>query len=251
LATLFSGDAQAEGYARARPRLHPLIIERLRAQHPQPVARALDLGCGSGLSTAPLTDFAKTVTGLEPETAMLHVAANVAPRASFTGGAAESLPFRSQTFDLVTAAGSLNQVDLPRFASEARRVLKPNGEVWIYDFGPGRDFPDSPVLADWWRRFEQRYPFPPWRLLTPELIEQQSPGLRIEAQEPFEIPLSLDWNFYVDYMLTEVNVTAAVSRGETTLEAVRQWCRDTLADPFDRAAKTVLFRGYWAVLRPA
>ncbi len=51
------------------------------------------------------------------------------------GGDAESLPFASGSFDLVTAAfGVRNFGDIPAGLAEARRVLRPGGELLVLDF---------------------------------------------------------------------------------------------------------------------
>ncbi len=51
------------------------------------------------------------------------------------GGDAERLPFAAGTFDLVTAAfGVRNFGDIPTGLAEARRVLRPGGELLVLDF---------------------------------------------------------------------------------------------------------------------
>ncbi|MDA0667204.1 MAG: methyltransferase domain-containing protein [Planctomycetota bacterium] len=245
---LFGGVRQAAGYAHARPPLHPLIVERLNRRVRRRFDRALDLGCGSGLSTAPLPNVARDVVGMEPERAMLRVAGGIAAEAELVGGRTEALPFASDTFDLLAAAGSLNQVDLSAFGREATRVLQPGGLVWIYDFGPGREFRDSDRLSSWWAEFERRFPFPPWRELTPKTIASEAAGIQLDQEEAFTIPLELEWEFYVDYAMTEINVTAAIGRGDVVFDEARAWCVQSLERAFEGGSREVLFRGYWAIL---
>jgi len=117
MGNLFDSASMAAGYAQARPPLHPRIIERIRAYLglESPVSLALDIGCGAGLSTAPLKQLADFSVGLEPSKAMLF--SNRLDRLStcFVAGRAELLPFRSNSVDLATAAGSLNWADLDLF----------------------------------------------------------------------------------------------------------------------------------------
>jgi ubiquinone/menaquinone biosynthesis C-methylase UbiE len=137
----FDVSHMAAGYAQARPPVHAHIIDRLRhwLGLAGPVDTAVDIGCGAGLSTLALRRDAKRLIGLDPSTAMVRQARAVAPTACFTAAAAESLPFSDRTIDLMTAAGSLNWVDLARFFPEARRTLKQSGTLAIYDFAPGRE----------------------------------------------------------------------------------------------------------------
>jgi ubiquinone/menaquinone biosynthesis C-methylase UbiE len=100
--------------------------------------RALDVGCGAGLSTAALTPLARQVIGLEPISAMLTYRQAVAPRARFVLGQAERLPFPARSFDLVAAAGSLNYTDLPAALAEVSRVLTRDGTFLLYDFSTGQ-----------------------------------------------------------------------------------------------------------------
>jgi SAM-dependent methyltransferase len=212
-----------------------------------PVGWALDLGCGSGLSTAPLCDIARFVIGVEPASGMLPFAAGMVPAGRFVAGTAEHLPIASDSIDLLTAAGSLNFTDIEPALSEIRRVLSPQGEAVIYDFGFGREFGDSPALAEWAARFYERYPVPPARRIDPETLPLAAHGLQLRKHQPFTIPLELTAAFYLEYALTETCVSAAVARGVPESD-IRQWCASTITDVFGGHTRTVLFRGYFSIL---
>jgi SAM-dependent methyltransferase len=63
--------------------------------------------------------------------------------------AAEQLPVRTASLDLVTAFNCVHHLDLPRFLASAARVLRPGGRLFIYTRTPrqnartiwGRYFP--------------------------------------------------------------------------------------------------------------
>lgn len=129
---VYDSDRFAAAYAFDRPPLHSLILQRF--SHPL-VDRALDIGCGAGLSTDALAGRAQTIVGLEPVRRMLRHASQVAPGAHFVVGSADALPFASAAFDLITAAGSLNYADPSLFVPELARVLRPDGTLVVYDFG--------------------------------------------------------------------------------------------------------------------
>jgi ubiquinone/menaquinone biosynthesis C-methylase UbiE len=124
---------------------------------------ALDVGCGAGLSTAALTPLARQVIGIEPVSVMLTHRRTVAPQARFVISRAERLPFGSGSFDMVSAAGSLNYTDLSSALPEIARVLTPDGTFLLYDFSVGRTSVSGGELADWFASFEQRFPWPPGR----------------------------------------------------------------------------------------
>ena len=91
MASGYDSERLAAAYAFDRPPIHERI---LRSAHLAGHAdRALDVGCGAGLSTAALSPLARRVTGLEPIPAMLAHRRTVAPRARFVIGQAERLPF--------------------------------------------------------------------------------------------------------------------------------------------------------------
>ena len=74
------------------------------------------------------------------------------------GPAAEALPVRSASIDVVTAAGSLNYAGLDQFFPDVARVLREGGALIVYDFSAGRRFADSETLDEWFTEFLRRYP---------------------------------------------------------------------------------------------
>ena len=78
-ADVYQSTRLARGYAYDRPPVHPKIIAQLREhlQLREPLPRALDIGCGAGLSTAALEPIAACVVGIEPVAPMLQFRAAV------------------------------------------------------------------------------------------------------------------------------------------------------------------------------
>jgi SAM-dependent methyltransferase len=181
---------------------------------------------------------------------MLKLARDVAPGSSFIAATAEALPFRERTFDLITAAGSLNYADTARFFTDARRVLDNDGAVVVYDFGPGREFPESTTLNAWFDEFERRYPWPPaeGHALTPSLLASLAEGFAMEYSEEFAFPLAMTPALYADYVMTETNVAYALRTG-VPVDEIRGWCAQTVEATFGGRARDVVFRGYIACFR--
>jgi SAM-dependent methyltransferase len=248
LPDLYNSARLASAYAFARPPIHPLIIERIvghGAVRARTIRCALDVGCGAGRSTAALTAIAGTVVGIEPAAAMLAHRHAVAPRASFVVGRAEDLPFANASFNLVTAAGSLNYTDRGRSLGEIARVLAPGGVLAIYDFSSGRRCHAAASLDDWFAEFERLYPYPPGYALDVRALDYGSVGLRLAGYEPFEVAVALTLDAYLAYVLSEANVERAVASGSPEA-AIAAWCRERLAPVFGVSSLAVIFTGYVA-----
>ncbi len=106
-----------------------------------PEAKVLDLCCGTGDMTHALRRRANQATkiiGADFSHAMLQRATIKGSGTSLRWVEADalSLPFKSQSFDLITAAfGFRNLADYDAGLREIARVLKPSGECGILDFG--------------------------------------------------------------------------------------------------------------------
>jgi SAM-dependent methyltransferase len=71
---LFQHDRVAAGYASARPYLHPRVFAQVREMivAEARLGRALDVGCGTGLSSFALLDVAEGVVGIDASLDMLR-----------------------------------------------------------------------------------------------------------------------------------------------------------------------------------
>jgi SAM-dependent methyltransferase len=249
---VYASARMAAGYAFSRPPVHPRIIDRVRddLRIESPVSRALDVGCGAGRSTAALEPVARHVVGLEPVRGMLAHRRAVAPGASFVVARAEKLPLVARSFDLVTAAGALNYVDLDLFLPELARVLAPDGVMVIYDFSAGRRLRGSDALDAWFAEFERRYPPKPGYDMDVRSLGYRTAGLRLEAFEAFDVAVPMTLQAYVAYAMSETGVELAVARGVREAE-IRDWCDATLADVLGDEPRDVLFDAYVAYVRHA
>jgi demethylmenaquinone methyltransferase/2-methoxy-6-polyprenyl-1,4-benzoquinol methylase len=97
-----------------------------------PAKRTLDVACGTGFVTRLL---AGEVTGLDQSDAMLDIAAEQAPNATYVHADALELPFEDASFERVFTShfyGHLEEGDLERFLTEALRVAP---ELVVFDAG--------------------------------------------------------------------------------------------------------------------
>jgi SAM-dependent methyltransferase len=249
---VYESPRMAAAYAFSRPPVHPRIIERIHAdlRIERPVRRALDIGCGAGRSTAALEPIARHVVGLEPARGMLAHWRAVAPRASFVAARAERLPFAAGSFDIVTAAGSLNYVDLGRFLPDLGRVLAADGVMAVYDFSAGRRLRGSGALDAWYAEFERRYPPKPGYDMDVKALGYETAGLTLVAFEPFDVAVPMTIGQYVPYAMSETGVELAVARGGPEAD-IRTWCEATLSGILDDQPRDVLFDAYVAYVRHA
>ena len=136
-----------------------------------PPKRTLDIACGTGFMTRRLRG---EVTGLDQSDAMLDVAREQVPEATFVQGDALDLPFENGAFERIFSSYfycHLEEDDRVRFVAETRRVapelvivgsrLQPGGEAagWV-----------ERVLSDGtrWQVFK--------RLFDPEALAKELEG---------------------------------------------------------------------------
>ena len=250
--SIYESPRLAARYAYGRPPVHQYIMQKVRERLgiTTQFRRALDVGCGAGLSTVVLGSLAETVVGLEPAGAMLAHRLAVAPRALFLVSGAEMLPFASGVFDLMTAAGSLNYVDIDLFLPEAARVLTSDGILLVYDFSAGRRMRGDNRLDEWFTLFAGRYPSAPGYELDVRSLPYDRFGLILKEFEELEVSVPMAFGGYMSYIMSQTNVERAISRGEPETE-ISAWCRNQLADVFQGTSRDVLFSAYVAYVSHA
>ena len=183
---------QSAAYSRYRPGYPPALIEFVAASAP---ARRLAVDCatGSGQAAVALAEHFEGVLAVDASSSQLARAQPHA-RVHYVAAAAERLPIRDRSVDLVAAAQAAHWFDFERFHAECRRVLVPRGVVAVWTYGLMRveaaidaivdDFHANVVGADWppeRRHVEQGYrsmPFP-WR-------EEPAPAFSLECDWDLE-----------------------------------------------------------------
>ncbi|HYL52639.1 MAG TPA: class I SAM-dependent methyltransferase [Acidimicrobiia bacterium] len=238
-------------YARGRPFHHPRSLARIRAiVGGGPPTRALDVACGTGMSTIALAAHAAVAVGIDVSPEMLR-AARPANGAAFMLASAEQLPFAARSLDAVTCCSGVHWFDQQRFFSELRRVLRPDGWVGLYDHYFLGEMVDVPAFADWTRDALGRFPLPDRNAMVGDPRAATPDGFEKVGEEFFGDDIEMTHAGFADYQLTISNFVAAAERGMSR-EELRGWLLESTAPLFAGASTRVLrFLGSITCLRPA
>jgi SAM-dependent methyltransferase len=248
---LFQHDRVATGYASARPYLHPEVFARVRpiVGPGRRFRRALDLGCGTGLSSLALLDLAERVVGVDASLDMLRHARR-ADGVRYVAGGAEAPAFREGSFDLVVACGSMDWVDRSRFMPRAEELVESGGWLVSLDFGDTGRSTEVPGLARWYDEvFLRAYPRPPASdpMITGDEAERH--GFAAPSYRDFASSTSFTARQYAAFLMTESSVIAAVEYGGKAEAEVRAWLEGEIAPLFGPRPRLVAFGGYIQALR--
>ena len=213
--------AAADRYARGRPYHHARTLRRALAGW-APRA-ALDVACGTGLSTRGLAELGIAAVGVDVAPAMV-ARARADTGLPYAVAAAEALPLAAGTVELVTVGSGVHWFDQERFAAEAVRVLRPGGALLLYEHA-GAAVAD-PAFAEWMRgTYLAQFPAPPRGALAAEFPEDGRFALAATGRWPDVVPMSRVE--FAAYLATQSNVA------EEPPERIRDWFMAELA-PFFR-----------------
>lgn len=104
-------------------------------------ARVLDLGSGHGVVGRVVADKVKHLVNYDlSQEGLLYIKDNIGRESfDYIRGDAEHLPFKDNSFDAVTARGTLHHLERPDKAIlEVYRVLKPGGRFLFYEANRSR-----------------------------------------------------------------------------------------------------------------
>jgi ubiquinone/menaquinone biosynthesis C-methylase UbiE len=249
----------ASRYAAARPNIHDQVVDHIQRALPASLPRetALDIGCGTGLSTIALTPIASLIVGVDISQEML-LHALLHPRLRYVQANGECLPLSNKSFDLVTVGCAFHWCHPRHLLDEIYRVIRPEAMLVIYDngfLGPDEAFPE---YERWHREaYQSRFPAPHRRPHFHPFMTSTT-GFRVISSEYLQQVIPFSASELASYLTTQSNVVAAVDQGREVLEEVDRWLQDELAGLFEsracHAGETKCgfsFGGYVSYLRAA
>jgi ubiquinone/menaquinone biosynthesis C-methylase UbiE len=174
------------------------LAELVRLAAPSPDACTLDIATGTGFTALAVAPQCRRVVGMDLTLEMVREARRLAGEQGasnlrFCVGDAEAVPFRDNTFDIVTCRHASHHFpNLARAISEMARVAAPGGRVILDDTCT----PETPELAALMNEWEVRRDpshvanHPPGRLQA----MLQACGLKVDAATLTHVPLVFsDW----------------------------------------------------------
>jgi SAM-dependent methyltransferase len=129
-----------EDYLRLRTGGDDAGLELFAERCVRPGTRVLDVGCGPGRASAALAErHGATVTGVDASPEMLAAARGLVPGGvRLVQARVEELPFGDDEFDAAVGQFVVHLLDRPRAFAELRRVLQPDGVLWLKTSDPDR-----------------------------------------------------------------------------------------------------------------
>ena len=133
--SIWSSDSEAAKYSAKRPE-HPVkivdsVVAFLRKKYSGPMSMAIDVGCGTGMSTCNLFGKFDKILGVDLSEAMIDQAKinfnkeNV----EFKVSGAEKLPVEDHSVQTVLVGRAIHYFDQKTFFQEVNRILVPGGVV--------------------------------------------------------------------------------------------------------------------------
>ena len=242
----FSSKSAAERYTQGRPRFHPLVVEQIHTflSLALPVKRAIDVGCGTGLSTVALKKLAERIVGVDMSLEMIALA-DRGERIEYSVADAVRLPFSEDTFDLMTLSSAFHWLERREFLKEAGRVLRPRGWLIVYDNYFSGQMEERPSFQTWYRESHlRRYPPPARAALSFTEEDSGNEGFHLAGREQYQNAISFSMTGLIDYLTTHSNVIAAVECGSEDIQEVRRWLAEQLKPLFgDVKEAPFLFHG--------
>ncbi len=243
----FADAGVASRYVEGRPYVHELVVQDI-VRHAGRVARAVDVGAGTGLSTRALLRCAASVIGVDSSEEMLAAAfRNTAVR--YVCGTAERLPLSSASVDVATLSAAFHWCDHDELFGELERVVRPGGWIAIYDVELA-DVVESPALVEW---LQHEY----WPSL-PLCVHFGAFDAATDVRPPFALVsdtrnrtvLPMRADDMIAFVLSQAGSLNAVSTGFTSLDMLERRLRQAISAALPRdIAATAVFDVPFSLLR--
>jgi len=136
--SVWSKTSEAAKYSAKRPEHPEAIVDNVLAfltkKYNGPMSMALDVGCGTGMSTCNLFGKFDNILGVDLSAAMIEQAKKSYPADSveFKVSGAEKLPVEDCSVQTVLVGRAIHYFDQKTFFQEVDRILVPGGVVAYY-----------------------------------------------------------------------------------------------------------------------
>ncbi|MCM1087253.1 MAG: class I SAM-dependent methyltransferase [Muribaculaceae bacterium] len=246
----------ATGYAKDRPFLHKLVIERLKKDCSINTLfqNGLDVGCGAGLSTKALRLLSDKVTGTDISPEMIKLCKQLYPDSGFTfyTAKAEETRIPDTPYDIVTAAGVVNWVDKDAFLQNMIQVTSDNALLVIYDFWISDKMIGSETYTQWYNeQYLPLFPKPP-RQENIWTAQDLPTGLQMKGQVSYQLQYPFEKESFIRFMMIQSNVNAQITAGHKSEAEIYAWMDKTLTPIFHSQTKQLIFDGYsWYLQKTA
>lgn len=232
----FNPKTAAERYSKGRPDFHSNTIKHIKdyLQINKKLDHALDIACGTGLSTKALLEIATNVYGTDNSQEMLNFALQ-SDKIHYSIASAEQQPFKDNSFDLITVSSGIHWFDIDKFLVETNRLLKSKSWLVLYDNHFISEMVGNDHFTNWFPNvYLKKFPSPPRNntyLWTNENLKTKN--FNFVTEEKFNNTITFNKKQLVLYFTTQSNIIAAVEKNETTYKKAENWLDQELASFFE------------------
>lgn len=233
----FSPNTAAERYSKGRPNFHGNTINYIKdfLKLDNKFNAALDIACGTGLSTQALLNIATHVYGTDSSQAMLDFALQK-ESINYRLAKAEEQPFEDDFFDIITVCSGVHWFDIDQFLLEANRLLKNKSWLVLYDNFFLGEMEGNIEFKDWYHLiYLKKFPAPV-RNDTYNWTNEQLNDINFELihEERFNNHVRFNQEELVMYFTTQSNIISVVENKTTTYEKAEIWLQAELSTFFPR-----------------
>ena len=238
----------AERYSKGRPYFHSNTISHIQKQLnlDNKLDKALDIACGTGLSTKALLDIAVNVYGTDTSEEMLKWALSK-DKIKYSIAQAENQPFSNNEFNLITVCSGVHWFNIDKFLVEANRLLTTNGWLVLYDNYFISEMQDINSFSKWYPEvYLKKFPAPKrnnsYNWSNDNLI---SKNFILDNEIEFKNPITYTKDELILYFTTQSNITAIIDSEQMTYSEVEEWLNKELIQFYSTDNTRTINFGNW------